>query len=708
MIDSPEHDTQLARILHDQRRLDLETLRGLLGEARATRPRRGPTLARLLVERGLMPPEEASRWLSSALARPHQPGPPSGRFHVGAPVPAPPAHEQGEEASPGSAREGWFAGGRVDRFLIEERIGQGGMGAVFAALDEETGERVALKTLTPEAVEDEDLVARFLRETEAQAKVDAHPNVVRIHALGQAAGRPYAVMELIEGADLHERLRAGPLPPAEAARMARDLARGLAYLHARGVVHRDLKPANILFDADGTPKLVDFGMAWFAGASQLTRTGQVVGTPAYMAPEQARSQAGVGPWTDVYGLCAVLFAALTGRPPFQAEGMLPTLTKVLEEEPPAPSSLVPDLPPRLEEICLGGLAKDPDARPSAEELGKQLQRFLGGGGPGAASGSAGTTSGGPPRVPLLAGLAALLMVGAGVWLALRPAPRPAPGDVASSPPSAADPTPAPTPRPPPPPGPAPTPPAAPAPPQPEAPRAWTLGGEQRVEFALRIERPGAEGGYEQRWELSLRPAEGADPEHLAWVVRVDRLRASSRGPGGTSSWDSDQEGDPFAAARGRELGLRLRRDTGAVEELSGTEQLQEQIWAALPDKDDADQRLHTRLYLRGEDSFRMRLDRLLRVFPPPLAQTEPWSSERPAEPLQKLPVVPLRFQASSTGDQVEVRWQGERERVGALRGRRIEGQAVLREGELVRSEATEAWIGPPGDLRLTSSWRRLD
>lgn len=188
------------------------------------------------------------------------------------------------DASSDAELPGWSPGARVGEHVLEERLGSGGMGVVFAARHVTTSALHVIKVLTADAP---DLRARFQREAEALSRVDGHPHVARVHAAGEHRGRPYLVMEHLAGGDLAERLRRGPLPPAEAVRVILAVCDGLAHVHARGVLHRDLKPGNVLFDERGCPKLADFGLARGARDDALTRTGEVVGTPSYMAPEQA-------------------------------------------------------------------------------------------------------------------------------------------------------------------------------------------------------------------------------------------------------------------------------------------------------------------------------------------------------------------------------------------------------------------------------------
>src|SRR6266540_3674199 len=198
-----------------------------------------------------------------------------------------------------------FAG----RYRLGELLGRGGMSEVWSATDIELGRRVALKLLAPHAD-----TARFEREARAFASL-AHPNVTQLYDYGSAEGRPFMVLEYLAGGTLENRLRSGrPLPDAEAARIATEIAAGLAHAHARGVVHRDLKPANVLFDEEGRAKLADFGIARVSGADTLTEAGTLLGTAAYLSPEQAGSDPATA-GSDVYSFGVILFRLLTGRLP---------------------------------------------------------------------------------------------------------------------------------------------------------------------------------------------------------------------------------------------------------------------------------------------------------------------------------------------------------------------------------------------------------
>jgi WD40 repeat protein len=266
----------------------------------------------------------------------------------------------------------------VPGYEILGELGRGGMGVVYQARHVKLNRVVALKMILAGAHAAGEELARFRAEAEALARL-RHPHIVQIYDVGENDGRPYFSLEFLEGGSLGRRLAGTPLPPREAAALAETLARAVEAAHRCGIVHRDLKPANVLLTADGTPKISDFGLAkrLDAGAGQ-TSSGAVLGTPSYMAPEQAAGQAHeVGPATDVYALGAVLYEMLTGRPPFRAATSFETVQQVLTEEPVAPHSLQRRLAIDLETICLKCLQKDPRRRyASAAELADDLRRFL--------------------------------------------------------------------------------------------------------------------------------------------------------------------------------------------------------------------------------------------------------------------------------------------------------------------------------------------
>jgi protein kinase-like protein len=385
----PGLDTRLARLLLERQRVEYPTLHAALTKVRALRQSSPHTLALELVELGLVDASDLEATIAEFL---------------------------GDD--PQNPRR-WRVGETVSGLEILGSLGAGGMGEVFLARDSETGGEVAVKTLRID--EDEGLLVRFQREAEAQARVDAHPNVVRIHRSGMARGRAFLVMDAVRGGDLDQRLASGPLEPRAAARLVRDLALGLVYAHGCGVLHRDLKPANVLFDERGTPRLADFGLARLLEAEALTQTGEILGTPSYMAPEQAKSGT-QDERTDVYGLGGILYAALSGRPPFEGGSVYALLEQVISASPPDPRTRAPQVPAELAELCLRCLEKSPEDRfASALELSAALDAFLEGRSQRGASGARW----------LVAGAAGLALFGAlGAWAAFsEPTPRVSPTPV---------------------------------------------------------------------------------------------------------------------------------------------------------------------------------------------------------------------------------------------------------------------------------------
>jgi serine/threonine-protein kinase len=266
----------------------------------------------------------------------------------------------------------------VAGYDIQCTLGRGGMGIVYRARHLRLNRLVALKMLLAGAYAREEDRERFQREAEAVAKL-RHPNVVQIYDVGDSEGRPYFTMELVEGGSLAQQLAGMPQPARQVAALVASLAQGMQTAHLAGIVHRDLKPANVLLASDGTPKISDFGLARsLEGGSNLTRSGAIVGTPSYMAPEQAQGKTlALGPAVDVYALGAILYESMTGRPPFQAETATETLLKVISEDPVPPTRLNAKVPRDLEIICLKCLHKDPRRRyDSAAALAEDLQRFL--------------------------------------------------------------------------------------------------------------------------------------------------------------------------------------------------------------------------------------------------------------------------------------------------------------------------------------------
>jgi serine/threonine protein kinase len=260
---------------------------------------------------------------------------------------------------------------------IIDVLGRGGMGVVYKARHLTLKRIVALKMMLARGHAGPHELARFRIEAEAVARL-AHPNIVQIHEIGLADGHPYCALEFVEGGNLASRVYGQPLPAREAAMLVEPLARAMQLAHSRNVVHRDLKPANILLSTDGTPKITDFGLArQMDNDSGETHDGAVIGTPSYMAPEQASGRAReAGPAADVYALGAILYACLTGRPPFQGNSVGDTLYQVQTQEPVPPSRWASGIPPDLEAVCLKCLEKDPaDRYPTAQELADDLARW---------------------------------------------------------------------------------------------------------------------------------------------------------------------------------------------------------------------------------------------------------------------------------------------------------------------------------------------
>jgi WD40 repeat protein len=265
----------------------------------------------------------------------------------------------------------------VPGYVITGELGRGGMGVVYRARQDRLNRTVAVKMLLKEQFADVSDVVRFRSEAEAVAAV-THPHVVKVYESGQHAGRPYFVMEYLSGGTLHAKLRtSAPLPPDAAAGVVEKLAWAVHAAHQQGIIHRDLKPGNVLFDADGEPRVTDFGLAK-RSSQELTKTQVVMGTPAYMPPEQAAGRAKyAGPPADIYALGVILYEALTGHTPFSEIDSVVMLARVISEPPVSPRSKVAGIPHDLELICLKCLEKEPgDRYPTAAALGDDLRRFL--------------------------------------------------------------------------------------------------------------------------------------------------------------------------------------------------------------------------------------------------------------------------------------------------------------------------------------------
>jgi tetratricopeptide (TPR) repeat protein len=268
----------------------------------------------------------------------------------------------------------------IPGYQVLGEIARGGMGAIYRARHPTLGREVAIKVLVHDTSAED--LERFRREAQALARLQ-HPNIVPVHDRGQVDGRPFIVMDLVDGETLYTRVqRSGPLESREAGRIALALARALEHTHSHDIVHRDVKPANVLLRGDGVPLLTDFGLARLDEQQGLTMEGTALGTPNYMAPEQARGDgANIDRRADVYGLGATLYELLAGRAPFQGGTVLETMLAVVERAPASPLALRPSrgsaLDLDLEAVCLKCLAKAADARyPSAHELADDLERAL--------------------------------------------------------------------------------------------------------------------------------------------------------------------------------------------------------------------------------------------------------------------------------------------------------------------------------------------
>jgi serine/threonine-protein kinase len=264
----------------------------------------------------------------------------------------------------------------IGPYEVLETIGSGGMGTVYKARRLDTRVLVALKVVHPHLLSTPEMRRRFVREGEIGVRV-SHPGIVRFVERGEAAGRAYIAMEFLPGRTVKELvLRLGPLPAAFAAGVVRDLADAASALHDAGVVHRDFKSENVIVSPAGVPRLLDFGLAQVAGVSRHTVSGNIVGTPDTMAPEQVRGEP-AGPATDVWALGVVLYEMLAGTPPFHRDGTVATFKAILEDPPLSLRIGRPELPRALEEVVLAALEKDPAARTrSAARLRDALSALL--------------------------------------------------------------------------------------------------------------------------------------------------------------------------------------------------------------------------------------------------------------------------------------------------------------------------------------------
>jgi len=272
-----------------------------------------------------------------------------------------------------------IAGSLLGHYRIESELGRGGMGVVFRAVDVELDRPVALKVIGAHSADEPGFRERFARESRLAASID-HPNIVPVYEAGEDGGHVFLAMRLVDGEDLARVIaREHGLDPPRAVRIVRQVAAALDAAHRVGLVHRDVKPANVLLVGTGEEEhayLTDFGLARTDRHSRLTATGILVGTPSYMAPEQVNGER-AGPSADVYALGCLLFEALTGRPPFEAASDVAVMLAHLQQRPPAPSTVRPDLPAALDAVLETALAKDPAARhASTTALARDAQAAL--------------------------------------------------------------------------------------------------------------------------------------------------------------------------------------------------------------------------------------------------------------------------------------------------------------------------------------------
>ncbi len=266
----------------------------------------------------------------------------------------------------------------IGDYRLLEVIGRGGMGVVFRAQQISLNRDVAVKMIQENRPLSPENRQRFFSEAEANARLD-HPGIVPLYEVNEYQGHPYFSMQLIRGETLADRLRQGPLPQREAARMMVEVCRAIGFAHSQGVLHRDIKPSNIMIDAQQQLRVTDFGLAKFAGsADSLTRTGAVVGTPSYMSPEQAAGRtSAMNLRSDIYSLGAVLYHLLTGRPPFIADSPMQLALQILEHDPPPVRLLEPRIDRDLEMIVSHSIQKPPDLRyNTADEMADDLEAFL--------------------------------------------------------------------------------------------------------------------------------------------------------------------------------------------------------------------------------------------------------------------------------------------------------------------------------------------
>jgi serine/threonine protein kinase len=343
-------------------------------------------------------PRDKHAGLNATTERPRDEQAPSGPGHTVAGMPDPGDMTAPRDAAAASAplRPGYstggdpakthvpvpFGGGAIPQsfggFEILGEIARGGMGVVYKARQTSLGRLVALKLIQGEGLTSDTAVRRFLQEARAAAALD-HPNIVPIYECGQELNQPYYAMAFIDGRSLTALVRErGTLPSDEAIRLLLPVIEAVESAHRNGIIHRDLKPDNILIDSTGRPRITDFGLAKVAGGeTDMTRTGNILGTPKYMSPEQAQGCADIGPPCDVYALGGILYFMLTGQPPFEGNSLSQVVLNVVTAKPPSPRKLNPSVSKELADVCVRCLAKAPEDRyPSAMALAEALRPMV--------------------------------------------------------------------------------------------------------------------------------------------------------------------------------------------------------------------------------------------------------------------------------------------------------------------------------------------